>query len=299
VIDNSGSMAPYQAALAGLASDVLDPLIAAGVDFQVGVTTTGVDGNGGSSCPGNVGGAEAGRLFPVLGGNYPRILDASTPDLEEAFAANVAVGTCQAIERGLESATLATGALATLADDPATPEPNDGNLGLLRADANLAIVFLSDEVDQSPCAMPDCIADLEANKPGRITAHAIVGPATTGCGSAQAGDRYIHVATALGGSFFSICDPMATTVSNLASTLVSDAAYAVWSLGGTPADTDGNGQIDGADLSVTVDGAVVDRLDADGNANWAYDAARNAVIFTRDVSGLPAAGAVVEATWCG
>ena len=290
VVDNSGSMSPVQGALATSAPDLLAPLLAADVDFHLGVTTTGMTPKG--ACPGGANGGEAGRLFPV-DGSAPRILDAATADLAQAFANNVNVGNCHMEEEGLTAAILATGTLAGQQDDPSTPQAGDGNLGFLRPEANLAVVFVSDEEDQSRCAMPGCAQQLDGNKPGRVRAHAIVGlPASC---VPSAGQRYLDVVATLGGTSASICDPMGPTMAALGAQLAADAAPTVWRFAGAPADANGDGTIDEQDLVVTVDGTPVDAQAAGGGTNWVYDAARNAVVFHGLV---PAAGAAVEAGWC-
>ena len=69
VIDNSGSMMEEQQSLGANFAAFIARRIAAGVDYHIGVTTTGLEPSSGgwSQCPGGAEGGENGRLFPVDG----------------------------------------------------------------------------------------------------------------------------------------------------------------------------------------------------------------------------------------
>ncbi len=60
------------------------------------------------------------------------------------------MGLCHNLVQGLETTRQALSSpLVDSQDDPRTPQSNDGNLGLLRPAARLAVVVLADEDDHS------------------------------------------------------------------------------------------------------------------------------------------------------
>lgn len=211
VVDNTASMKDEREALRTSISSFLSQADALGIDYRMGVTTTGVGaappGNDTEPCPGGVSGGEAGRLFPV-DHSRPRIVDPSMPDRAAVLAANVEVGGCHSIEQGLEAARLALSPpLVDNPDHPRTPEPNDGNLGLVRPDAALAVVLVSDEDDQSPGGVDALIRSLRrVKRSSPMTFSAIVAP-PGGCASAvEPGTRYLSAVSAIGGVAASVCD---------------------------------------------------------------------------------------------
>ena len=136
----------------------------------------------------------------------PAWIEPSTPDPEAALALRLAVGTDdQGDESGLLAAELAL-------SEPLRSTENDG---FLRPEARLLVVFLSDEPEQSTYDAQhyiDFFGVLKEDR-GRVSAAAIVGDAVDGCSgtcdgtdqAASGGDKYIDIATALGGVFGSIC----------------------------------------------------------------------------------------------
>lgn len=262
VMDNSGSMMEEQAALAQNFPTFLSSAIAQGIDFQIGVTTTGVDPSSGgwTTCPGGVQGGEAGRLFPVVG-TSPRIITAQTPNPHAVFSNNINVGTCHWDEKGLEAARLAV----------TEPLKSGSNAGFVRADAKLALVFVSDEEDYSTQPSSFYLSAFIAAKGGdqsKVTASAIVGPANLGaCPTASAsGSRYAYVANQLGGVVQSICAPdWSQVLSSIASSVFQGRAR--FNLSRTPV---------ASSIVVTVDGVVA--------TGWTYDAASNDVVFGNPVN---------------
>ncbi len=179
VVDSSCSMADEQSSLGGQASVFFAHLAAQGYDYRIAVTTTDVSSTG-----------EQGSFV----GNPP-IIDGSTPNPEQAFAANVDVGVNgDGIEQGLEGMHLAL----------------TGNPGFPRADASLVVIALSDEEDQSPAQITFYESFLAGivSPPRSVTFNAIVGTATaaSGCFS-DLGDRYQAVAASTNGTVVSICGP--------------------------------------------------------------------------------------------
>lgn len=281
VIDNSGSMMEEQDAIGRNFSSFLKFALAQGIDYHIGVTTTGIapSPGGWSSCPGGVEGGEAGRLFPV-DNSSPRIITPSTPNAQTVFANNVKVGVCHWLEQGMEAAYRALSApLVNNADDPRTPISMDGNGGLLRPDAKLAVVYVSDEEDQSPQTVEFYATHLNSLKanPAQISVSAIVGPQDlASCPTASSsGLRYMDLALRTGGVIESICTAdWASSLEKLGQNAFGPST--VFQLSQRPGDP--------AKLRVRVNGA-----DATG---WRYDPASNAVIFEQATA--PASGSRVE-----
>lgn len=177
VVDNSQSMSEEQARLAENFGSFVELLTTTTADYRLGVTTTDV----------------------ALGGAL--IGPAITPDTVDpvvVFSAQVQVGTDGSRdEQGLAMAAMAT--------------REDVNPGFLRPEAVTHVVFVSDEDDHSPAADVQTYVDaLLQNKPGEsVHAHALVGDVPAGClsgaSAADAGTRYLDVATRLEGLTESIC----------------------------------------------------------------------------------------------
>ncbi len=139
VIDNSGSMIPYQQALAQNFSTFINWAITLDTDFQIGVITTEINA---PETP-----ADFFNIYPgilVFFPGYPKILTNDTPNLAQAFSRNVNVGTCCSDEQesGLHAAMLAL-------SEPLVSAPA-ANGGFVREDAKLVIIMVSDEPEQSP-----------------------------------------------------------------------------------------------------------------------------------------------------
>ena len=163
--------------------------------------------------------------------NADLFLTPETEDPAEQFAELVSVGAGGVgIEMGLEAARTAL-----------SPELVDGpNAGFLRDDANLSLIFVSDENDYSPAPVDDYLRffnDLKGQEayryPGIVTISAVAGieePEYEGqpsCesdgGFATFGLRYVDLASRTQGATESICDddfgPIAAELGLLASGL--------------------------------------------------------------------------------
>jgi hypothetical protein len=180
VIDDSISMGEEQANLRDNLAAFIDALAAAPIanEFQIGITTTSVEGYGATSTEGQVylSGPAAGTPFPdgtliairqtapgvanpgdlewstATGFGGERILSSASPTLVDDFEANVRVGVDGALkEQPFEAARLA---LSDRIDDGA-------NAGFLRDGARLALVFVSDEDDCSDTEAPFAIDDID------------------------------------------------------------------------------------------------------------------------------------------
>jgi hypothetical protein len=288
VVDNSGSMSDEQNNLADNISRFTAAAELWDNDYQLGVVHTELGGD--AIFGGNDASPDRGKLL----GN-PRIV---TPAHDRGrFEDNVQVGDngAGAQESGLEAARLALSP-ERLHEEPrgACDQCVDGeecvnnacvgfNRGFLRENAALELVFLSDEEDQSPARVSFYIDFFKSIKgfrnEGLLHASAIVGPRNVGCqsnfGSADAGDRYIDVVDATGGTFHSIC------VQDYGPALdsIGDRAFGLrvqFFLSRVP---------DPQTLTVTVEGRAVDE-------GWAWDEGSNSVIFDDDT--VPQPGDHVE-----
>lgn len=187
VVDGTPSMLQELQALGAQVPELLDTLDGFGLDWQIGVV--GADRSG--PHPGWLLGA-------------PYVLTPADSDPEGRFAERLPLGTA------LDEAGLAAGALALELSGP-----DGANAGFRRADASLAVVFVSDADDRSDpwTATPrqtflDALA-ATASEGRSARAYGLVGDVPGGCasarGSAQPGIRYADVVQATGGRLHSIC----------------------------------------------------------------------------------------------
>jgi hypothetical protein len=237
------------------------------VDLRVAVTTTGLVTR--QYCARGTQGAEGGRVIPV-DGSRQRVVSGSAPGAAEAIQANVmSAGTCHNMVQGLETIRQALSSpLVDSQDDPRTPLPNDGNAGLLRPAARLAVVVVADEDDHSGFATSSYIQFLQALKgPGmahRTQLYALV--STDGsCGTAgDSAPRFSEVARATGGAVESVCQG---SYQPFLAQLIRRAGdpQADFPLTATPAGT--------AEMTVQVQGRTV------APGSWQYDTTRNTVVF--------------------
>ncbi|MBS2032985.1 MAG: choice-of-anchor D domain-containing protein [Deltaproteobacteria bacterium] len=146
VVDDSGSMETKQQALATNFQSFIQFAVNQQVDYHIAVTTTSTGADPSVTCgttngdPNNGSIAVCGTFAPD-DSSRPRVLTNTTPNLEQIFAQNVAVGTWgSGTEMGFEGAYEAL----------SPPNITGANANFLRDDANLAIVAVSDASDQSP-----------------------------------------------------------------------------------------------------------------------------------------------------
>lgn len=256
VMDNSGTMSEEQENVVANLSSFVDVLDGFGADWQVGVVTTTVDEDGG--------GALVGPLLSPL-----------VADVALEFAAQVDVGVDGGTnEQGLEALRLATG----------EPLISNENLGLLRADADLAVVVLSDEDDHSTGEPADYATYLETLKGvGHARLSAVVGQLPAGCASpyaaADPAERYLAVAESTKGLEDSICrDDFTDTMKGLA--LNALGLTDTFPLLLIPEPTT---------IEVRLDGVLLYERPRNG---WQYDAGQNAIVL--DGYAIPGPGAGLE-----
>lgn len=267
VVGNTTTMAPFQRRLADALPGWLERARGAGLDVQAGVTTTGLVPRAGV-CGGPAEGGEGGRLVP-LDGSGPRWVSSAQATAGVNLAANADVGACHNLVQGLETMRQALSSpLVDSADDPRTALPQDGNAGLVRPSARMAVVALADEDDHSGFSPETYVQFLQALK-GTGMAHrsqlyALV-PTDGSCETAgPTSERWAEVARRTGGAVGSVCQGGYGTFLDR---LIERAGplQADFPLTATP---DGN-----SGMQVTVGG------DAVPDGAWRYDAERNAIVF--------------------
>ncbi len=214
VVDNSCSMDPYQEKLSQNFQAFIQFFVDVDIDYHIGVVTTTVNtplenvycnANDISRIP------DPGHLVNGL------VIDAETENPEQKFSNAVNVGICgSGSEMGLEAAALAL-----------SPELLGGvNDGFIREEAELSIIFVSDEEDSSPAPVNDYLNMYRAVKGernrGAFDASALVVTDKTECtrdqinAGATVGSRYMDVAVQGAGVQGNICSSdFATVVTDL------------------------------------------------------------------------------------
>ncbi|MBI2376505.1 MAG: choice-of-anchor D domain-containing protein [Deltaproteobacteria bacterium] len=271
VIDDSCSMFDEQARLIQNLSGFVAHADAQGADYQMGVVVTD------ERSP------DAGKLqfcYP-----HPRIITSAYPDRDAAFQCLFNVGVQGSyIEAGLGAAMRAI----QLAQDPNPDRRRNPNVGFLRNDANLAIVALSDEEDQSLASL-DLLKEFfdSVKGPGRTKVHAIAGPVSEPCSNRQAlvpGIRYHWMTQALGGLFFNIClEDWNPVLQNLGLNVF--VPLESWNL---------SQAADPASVTVTVDGIPVL---FDPSNGFTYSASSNIISFHG--SSVPSPGQQIQVNYLG
>ena len=283
VVDTSCSMADEQQALADNFPAFTEFFLDVGVSFRLGVTTTNVDEEDTVGFDGQLVGT-------------PRWLDQDTPDLLTAGQERTLLGIDPGHrdEKGLHAAYTALELLGAGANE-----------GFVRAEANLAIVIVSDEPDFSRRSEPGSASVIgeaqfaawldgfKADDPTRSQLSAVVGIGVggfddpEGCdqpavqnestfgNGAQRGDGYLEAAAATGGAWQSICSDdwsaMLGLLGLLAAGLEDTFPLEV------PAYPDS--------VRVSVDGARV--------TSWEFDVASNSVVF-RPAAAVPRSGSEIR-----
>jgi hypothetical protein len=284
VVDNgTGMAAEADRVLAALGP--LPDVLRGQLDFHLAVTTSSLAPS--ASCGGPAAGGERGRLVPIDGAR-PRVITPETPGGRAAWEANLAVGACHdGPSQALEAARLALEPpLVDHEDDPASPEPADGNAGFYRSDAYLGLVLVGDREDASPARDEEYLNALLAKKgfrnTDRVFVWAIAGDPGAGCTggegeAAAAGDRWSWLATHTEfGAFASICSADAPPP------VVFAQRRRCFFFSNTPSDLDGDGALTEAagELRVRVNGLPVPATDGAGATAWSTAEAT-------DVSGIP------------
>ncbi len=280
VVDNSGSMQPYQEKLSTNFENFLE-YFTGYVDYRIGIVTSTIEN---PTAMGSCTQAEIDAIpdgGELVGGTWISDEDA---DGAERFADLVQVGTCGGgYEMGLETARLAL----------TPPMSNGANEGFLRDDAYLSIIFVTDEEDSSPGTTNEYInafRDLKGVTARDVfNASALVVTDEADCtdeqldAGASQNIRMVDVANQTNGVVGSICSgDFATIVTelSLASSRLTDTFY----LSETP---------DAASLIV---GVGDEEVPCDAGV-WEYRVVdgRPALVFARDQ--LPAPGTRITASY--
>ena len=255
VRDDSATMTEEQDLLLEAAEAFVTGLSQADVDFHLAMVSTDVENQ-----------AAGTLLGPVLTPDHA--------DLAAAWEELLAVATTGSRdEHGIAAALVA-------ADPTQLPE-------FARADADLEIVFFSDEDDHGETETADVLQALQDARPGvvvRVTA--IVGDAPEGCASLQAaadpGFRYLALQELTGGLRESICSPdygpLLNRVGLHALGMVDRFLF--------------NNFPDPSSLEVYVDDEPVP---ANTEPGWTYEIGDNSLRFDNDA--IPAPGATVYAVY--
>lgn len=189
-VDDSCSMQDKQTNLSNNFGAFIAYAAGAGVDYQLGVTTTDDDP---PFCPGFGLPCSSGWQGKLIGdANNPKILTPTTmangKTVDQLFKEKVKVGTNGGTESGLITSLKALTA----------PLISNENAGFLRYDANLAVVIVSDAGDQSPQPL-SYFTNRFQNIKGFNRAHMftfnVIGPLASAPASGCTYDDYINSAT--------------------------------------------------------------------------------------------------------
>lgn len=274
VVDNSCSMSEEQASLTANFQSFMNFAQAQGLDYQLAVVTTDTDNcpsNPPAQRPANMSQGQCGYFADGQHTNNPRdpswriIRPETQPSPLAAFTAIATQGiNGSGLERGLDAAYRAL----------SSPLVSTWNGGFLRPSAYLAVIFLSDEEDQSPNSVDFYSNFFLAIKGFRNThlfsASAIVGDAPNGCGGfqADAGMRYIETANRTGGIFESICTAdWAQALENLGLSVFGFKSR--FFLGNQPVPSS---------VEVFVDGVRIQQSSGT-QVRWTYDPVSNTINF--------------------
>ena len=180
VIDNSGSMHPFQQGLSSNIGSFMSAFAASGADYHMSVITTDE------------------YMFST-------IIDWSTPNAEQLLGNLVVTGIMgSGHEKGIDMASRSLG--TAMAAGP-------GGL-FFRESAKLVVIFVSDEPDHSPSGWSSYIAFFDSIKPaGDFIPYGVIGDVPGGCDyqygnhtrSAAAGYGYWDLIDHYGGNWYSIC----------------------------------------------------------------------------------------------
>lgn len=261
VIDNSCSMGDEQAALATNFAAFMSSAASGNGNWRIGVTTTDVF-------------VEQGVLVRNMGN--PAALTPTTPNVASLFAQKVQVGTGGS---GFEQALAA----AQLAVSPANR--NGPNAGFLRSGAVLAVVIVTDAIEQSPNSVGSYLASLRAAKGGKseLVQVSVVGPFTqpsSTCFTEGTVDpsRFEAAINQTGGVKSDICTlDWATDLQNISRNVFG--ARRNFELSGSARSA--------ADIAVSINGTPIPA------SAWRYDAANNAVVFNSP----PSPGSTIDVSY--
>ena len=256
VIDDSMSMYEEQEQLSIHSASFIGFLTTVSVDFRLAVMSTDMDEDGAGMLTGD------------------RVLSSETSGLVDAFAALITDSIDGSRdERGFEAALDAV---------DSSLNPDFG-----RDDADLEVIFFSDEDDHSSIESDDFVEQLSALRPSTTsTVNAIVGDLPEGCASmlaaADPGEKYVEAQEATEGLRESICSyDYDAMLSRMAQHVLGlNVRFALRKIP------------DLATVEVKVDGVIIHHRDRHG---WWYDAGDNSIVF--DGYAVPQPGASIAISY--
>jgi hypothetical protein len=261
VIDDSCSMSDKQTALAQNFNSFIKYAQSSQVDFQMGITTTDFSAT------------VKGRLKTAPAGM--KILKPTTPNLEQQFSAIVNVGISgSGTESCMDPATAAL--TAPLITDPAA------NLGLLRQDAVLAVVCVTDAQDQAvqpPSFYLNQLMNIKgAQRPGLFT-YNVVGPflaappsGTCSYDGSPDDGKHSFMVNSTNGVKEEICTPdWAKALENIGKNAFGFRTNFYLTARPDLASMRG--------IEVSIDGVPLPPTDSRGAKVWEYDATNNSINF--------------------
>ncbi len=208
VVDTSTSMGAHQQNLSNQFGSFIDVLNAKKIDYHIAIITMDMSASG-----------EKGRFVGT-----PSVIASANPNAKTLFQKNIKIGeTGSSVERGFEAMKMALSP-ARLASE---------NKDFLRADAQLAVIFVSNEEDRSSGQPQDYAAFLDTLKPintdeepPKWSANFIGitvpnGVCHTRGDIAYPGDRYMDLARLSEGQIAEICDnDLSNALSNIRKRIV-------------------------------------------------------------------------------
>lgn len=273
VVDDSCSMVEEQIRLQEAADELLAGLDAVGADYQIAVTAAEEE----SRSPG----------WPRQCPPHPYVVSDEYADPTtrgQALACALRIGnTNHDRQAGLGAAIEA---LYRSVDPEVTNNPL---AGFLRPEADLAVVLVSDEEDQSKAsngAARNFLWSVKGSyRPDRVTVHAIAGDPNSPCPGdpwLTPSERYRMITRQTGGTFQNACAPdFAPLLDNLGAAIFAPRHRFDLSKPASP-----------GSLQVFVDGAPVPE---DGTNGYGFDPNTNAVVLNGDAR--PSPGAVITVVY--
>lgn len=167
--------------------------------------------------------------------------------------------------------------LSTLALSSLNTDPGGCNYGFRRSGVPFALVGLTDGPEASGVPWQQHLTLLQKLADAPLTVHAFAGEVPSACSDIAAGLGWFEATIATGGSFHSLCEPVATGMEGLVAAILPDRS--VVEMEGTPVP---------ASLEVVVDGREV-------VGGWRYDADSNAVVFDTDQA--PHFGSMIDLSY--
>ena len=222
VVDDSGSMAPFQTLLANNFPQFFTSSNVDAADYHIATTTTLTTG---ASCVPDLSNPTATPSCPddEMSGHYTacsgndRYITPSTGNPAAEFGCNVRVSEAGNVNPSRSASDSAEGGLRAAYNFLTAPKITDAaiNGGFLRDDAKLHVIMVSDEPEQSKGPIDlyvDFFKNLKGFRNSSLVAVSTIGTDPGGCtmsdGTAipDPGTRYSDVTAELNGRFQSICE---------------------------------------------------------------------------------------------